>query len=516
MSDKLRFGEILVRANVLERGALDRVLHEVEGQPVDLGEVLVTRQHVDEETMLQTISKALNLPGINLDRVQPDQRALSLVPRELCVEHFLLPVEVERSRTGEHLHVAMANPSDVKAIKRVTRQARLRIRPLVASARAIRAAIQRHYGGPPVPGPEPVPASTPATKAHAKASGAGGTAPTQQTSSAGADASTDMFDFGVTDLSALADDGPTAAGPSLDAGSGLDDDVLDADLFEHDGGAFGARATAPHHGSSPAPPAPHGGSSAPQLGADLMSLLDSSATQSVVGQGDLAPPPTPSAPPGARRGFGMMKRPPRPSAGEPASGRPPPVGPTPSGGLPPLPRGPSPTAQNKRPKPLPPLPPSLRARTASTPPEPPPALDPFATPTPAPLQASRRPSAPLPPPVRASSAPSPAPAAVSEPPTPPGVVDDREERLDLRGLLERFVNDLDEGDAQADEVIARYLDRYGQATTPPAGDEFFAALDRTLSHTRSGMGRLLVGLVRQLARRGLVDPDELLADLRDA
>lgn len=514
MSDKLRFGEILVRANVLERGALDRVLHEVEGQPVDLGEVLVTRQHVDEETMLQTISKALNLPGINLDRVQPDQRALSLVPRELCVEHFLLPVEVERSRTGEHLHVAMANPSDVKAIKRVTRQARLRIRPLVASARAIRAAIQRHYGGPPVPGPEPVPASATATKATPKTS-AGATHATAQHASSGgdADASTDMFDFGVTDLSALADDGPTAAGPSLDVGPGLDDVGLDDDLFEHDGGAFGARGPAPQRA-----PAAHSAPPPPELGADLMSLLDSSATQSVVGQGDLAPPPTPSAPPGARRGFGMVKRPPRPSHGEPASGRPPPVGPTASGGLPPLPRGGAPSAQNKRPKPLPPLPPSLRARTASNPPEPPPALDPFATPTPAPSPAARRSSAPLPPPVRASSAPSPAPAPElpPEPPTPPGVVDDLDERLDLRGLLERFANDLDEGDAQADEVIARYLDRFGQATTPPAGDEFFAALDRTLSHTRSGMGRLVVGLVRQLTRRGLVDPDELLADLRDA
>ncbi len=513
VSDKLRFGEILVRANVLERGALDRVLQEVEGQPVDLGEVLVTRQHVDEETMLQTISKALNLPGINLDRVQPDQRALSLVPRELCVEHFLLPVEVERSRTGEHLHVAMANPSDVKAIKRVTRQARLRIRPLVASARAIRAAIQRHYGGPPVPGPEPVPASAPAPQAGPQTTAGGGNASAAHASLGGSsgDASTDMFDFGVTDLSALADDGPTAAGPSLEPGPGFDDGGLGDDLFEHDGGAFGARPPAPPPNNAAQASAPP----PPQLGADLMSLLDSSATQSVVGQGDLAPPPTPSTPPSSRRGFGMVKRPPRPPHPEPPSGRPPPVGPTQcvgpttSGGLPPLPRGPAPSAQSKRPKPLPPLPPSLRARTASAPPEPP-ALDPFATSTPAPATAARDPSAPLPPPVRDS------PPLAAEPPTPPGVVDDLDERLDLRGLLERFVDDLDEIDALADEVIARYLDRYGQATTPPAGDEFFAALDRTLGHTRSGMGRLIVGLVRQLARRGLVDPDELLADLRDA
>ncbi len=538
MSDKLRFGEILVRANVLDRHALERVLQETDGQPVDLGEVLVARQLVDEDTMLQTISKALNLPRINLDKVQPDPRALALVPRELCIEHFLLPVEVERSRTGEHLHVAMANPSDVQGIKRVTRHARLRIRPLVAAARAIRGSIQRHYGGAPVPGPEPTPASGPLPQvqrpATSQAPAASQAAPPRPDPSGGSD----MFDFGVTDLSSFADEAPAldlagddggddstlTGSPVFDLARGGDPLGIDAagDL-DFGRSAVAAPRSPPssrsplperppiptlpplapaslsssHRPSAPAPRRP----ARPSLSPDLMSVLDTSAQQALVGAGDLGPTPPPAHATTERDGYGLVKRAPRRPTDR--DDGPPPTLTVPSGGLPKLPpRPPSLMPSGTAQKPLPPLPPGLRRPSSAAAPaleasraapltE---ALDPFATP---------EPEAPL--------APPPAP----EPLPPPGTVDDREERLDLRGLLDRFVNDLDAVDGQADELIIRYLDRYGQAATPPAGDEFFAALDRTLGHTRSGMGRLVVALIRQLARRGLVDPDALLSDLRD-
>ena len=148
MSDKLRFGEILVRAGVLDRSQLESVLREQGAMGGDLGELLVARGCLEESAMLQAVAKALNRPVVSLESVQPDPRTLSLLTRELCVEHVLFPIEVERSKTGDHLHVAMANPLDVRAIKVVMQHARLRIQPLVCSAREIKASIGRFYGGP--------------------------------------------------------------------------------------------------------------------------------------------------------------------------------------------------------------------------------------------------------------------------------------------------------------------------------------------------------------------------------
>lgn len=463
MSDKLRFGEILVRANVLERGQLEEALREAEGREVDLGEVLCTRGYLDETTMLQTISKALNLPSISLESVRPDERAISLVPRECCVEHFLLPVEVERSRAGEHLHVAMANPSDVQAIKRVTRLARLRIRPLVASAREIRAAIQRHYGGPPVPGPQAMMTrSVPSRPSLPSMAPVGGGPPPPVPRAAPANDAASMFDFGVTDLSAL-DDGPELAPP-------------------------------------PPPPAPATSGSFPRasrpptrLNNDLVDALDSAAQEALVGTSDLSLDAGPrTGPPTRSDGFGLLRRTRRGRPGESMESSP----------------GVAATASLSRPSltgdegrrsapPLPPLPPALRGGRAEPPVPPVPSAPPrvvrvAATETP--LDKSDTLST----------------AGFDE---PPGLVDESR-RHDLRDILDRYVEELDEGDSAADDLIAEHLQRFGQSPPTPAADALFDGLEQALARTRSPTGRMLVALIRQLARRGLVDPDELISDLR--
>lgn len=180
MSDKLRFGEILVRAGVIDRGRLDLITAGL-AEADDLGEQLVRRGMVNESRMLQAVGQALNLPTVVLTDLNADQRALQLLSKDICASHLVFPVELERTRAGEHLHVAMANPSDIRAIKQITRQARRRIRPLVASARDIREAIAVHYGGAaPERGPK-------------------------------RESPVDMFDFSVTDLSGIDDETATAA-----------------------------------------------------------------------------------------------------------------------------------------------------------------------------------------------------------------------------------------------------------------------------------------------------------------
>ena len=147
MSEKLRFGQILVRAGVIEREIIEqatRVWHKAGGE---LGELLVEHKLIDEAVMLQAIGRALKLPCVSLESITPDPGALRRIPRDLCLRYLVFPIEIERTRTGQHLHVAMANPSNITAIRNLTRVARVRIRPMVTSTREIRAAIVRFMGG---------------------------------------------------------------------------------------------------------------------------------------------------------------------------------------------------------------------------------------------------------------------------------------------------------------------------------------------------------------------------------
>ena len=81
-------------------------------------------------------------------------------------------------------------------------------------------------------------------------------------------------------------------------------------------------------------------------------------------------------------------------------------------------------------------------------------------------------------------------------------------------LLERLVSDPEEGESGSDHVLSEYLDRYGGSPSG-TGDRVFASLDRALGQANGGTAKLLVALIRHLARRGLVDLDELLAALSE-
>ncbi len=515
MNDKLRFGEIMVRAGLLARDELERVLAQVSSQDVDLGEVIVAKGLIDEAAMLQTLSKALNLPCVALDEVQPDPRALQLVPRELCVEHHLLPVEVERSKTGEHLHIAMANPSDVKAIKRITRHARLRIRPLIASARSIHAAIQRNYGGVVIPVLAAQASGSielPPSPVHSAGLGVSPTPPPASSAGGGA-----MFDFGVTDLSAYSDEdeasgaftiggaasapdfsapelasAPTLGDPAPSAGGGLDlaaPPAVGPQIGDFPPGLGGAGI-----GHSANPP--------DQLGSDLFDALETSDNSSLMSTSDLgAVRPVPVA---GGEAFGYVRRTRRPRSEDPvdqstATREMPREAPLPgrtAGG---------PAAK----KPLPPLPPGLRGRRdLAPPPEEPPTM-PHRQVVPEAIMET----------MMAPITPAPGSASLPPPPStePPGMVDDPN-RSSLRGMLDRYAVDGEDADVEDDTVIAEVAGRYGGAplatSTPvPAGDPL-GALTQAAQANPNEAARVLVTLVTHLARRGIVDPQELLNELR--
>jgi hypothetical protein len=441
VSDKLRFGEILVRAGVLEREVLESAIEQIPPE-TDLGELLIAHGHLDERVLLQTIGKALNLPSVRLSDVQPDQRALDLVPREDCVQHFLLPIHVEQGRTGAHLHVAMANPADVRAIKKVTRKARLRIRPLVGLASEIRAGIAKHYGGDPVPGlmdsmqPEVMPAPEVSV------------APEPQ--------EPEMFDFGVTDLGHLEPASDISLPPPI------------------------ASAPGTH---SPLP-----------IGDDLLDALDEAAVMAITSG---------SAFDRAKVAAVRRTGPPR----EVRISSPPPGPVPPRLGAPtsPLPPMGAPTARASVTGPLPysnsPAPlvrsttnalPLVRSTTNSLP-----------------VAPQRVPTDPFGPARRTS-----APPAVAPTPLPLGTVPNEARSLDIGRILDRYSEAVDDNEGEGDDVIADALDRYGRGREV-RGEAVFAALDRALVRTRSMSGRLTVVLIRQLARRGLVDAEELLADLKN-
>lgn len=109
------------------------------GQPLE--QVLVDLGIVSETDMLAAQAQLLNVRYVDLQKVRPDDSAISVVlskvPATYLREKRCVPVRIEQNR----LWVAMANPKDVPTIDELRLRTGLIIQPLLASPAQIQAIL---------------------------------------------------------------------------------------------------------------------------------------------------------------------------------------------------------------------------------------------------------------------------------------------------------------------------------------------------------------------------------------
>jgi len=161
---RVRLGELLVQSGILSAEKLGEALRlqKDEGGKRRLGQVLVEHGFVDETQLTQVLGRQLAVPWVSLYHVDFSRQLLNLVPREVAEGYGLIPVYVRHVRgQGETLYVATDDPTNDEGLRRVGAYAGLPVRPMIASASDIRAAIRVYYGGgapqPVAPTPPPVP-----------------------------------------------------------------------------------------------------------------------------------------------------------------------------------------------------------------------------------------------------------------------------------------------------------------------------------------------------------------------
>jgi hypothetical protein len=137
-----RLGEILVQAGVLSERSLQAALNEQRRWGGPIGGILVEMGLVPEETMVQALSRQLNLPMARLDDRDIGREILDLVGGELAEQHRLIPFNLE----GKFLDVAMSDPTNLGIIDELRIRTQLNVRPYLAGPHAIDKALHRLYG----------------------------------------------------------------------------------------------------------------------------------------------------------------------------------------------------------------------------------------------------------------------------------------------------------------------------------------------------------------------------------
>ena len=142
---KLRFGEILVRAGLLDETHLKAALAEQKKWGGRLGRVLVEMGFVDEPTVVAALSKHLNIPAVDLEASPPPMESAQLLPVQDCERYGVFPLQASADR--KRLRLATSDPTNQEAFQQIEFRTGMKIDPVVASGTDIDRAVRRYYYG---------------------------------------------------------------------------------------------------------------------------------------------------------------------------------------------------------------------------------------------------------------------------------------------------------------------------------------------------------------------------------
>lgn len=139
---RLRLGDALVQDGLINQQQLERALalHKQSGKR--LGEVLVEMGLVTEQDVVEVLGRQLGIPYINLSTYLIDPVTARIVPEHIAKRHQLIPI----NKVGNKLTVAMVDPLNVLAIDEIQLMTGFVVKPVVATSKDIKDAINKAYG----------------------------------------------------------------------------------------------------------------------------------------------------------------------------------------------------------------------------------------------------------------------------------------------------------------------------------------------------------------------------------
>jgi len=137
-----RLGELLLDAKKLTEKDLLRALTEQKKYGDKLGKVIVKLGMLSEKEIIDTVSKQLNIPIIDLKALEIPEDVVLLITADIAKNSMLIPV----MRRYNVLKLAMVDPLDIDAMDNVARMVKMEIEPLIVTEDELKQALEKYYG----------------------------------------------------------------------------------------------------------------------------------------------------------------------------------------------------------------------------------------------------------------------------------------------------------------------------------------------------------------------------------
>jgi len=144
MERRKRLGEIFVGLNILTPVTVERIVTLSKGLNKRFGTVLEEMGLVTGEELANALAQQHNCRTIfNFSSNSFPRQLLDLIPSEVALQNLLFPLKLQ----GDILALAITDPTNVKVVKNIADNNKLRMALFVTTSKEINLAICRHYFG---------------------------------------------------------------------------------------------------------------------------------------------------------------------------------------------------------------------------------------------------------------------------------------------------------------------------------------------------------------------------------
>jgi len=136
MAKHVKLGEILYKAKVVEKQALIDAIKQSKAKSQRLGEYLIEKKLLTEDTLTKALAKQAGMEYVNLDRIDIDPDVFTLVPEDIMRKHNVVAL----NKTNGRIKLAVSEPLDLDTMDML----RFRLNNEIDCSLAARSKIQEY------------------------------------------------------------------------------------------------------------------------------------------------------------------------------------------------------------------------------------------------------------------------------------------------------------------------------------------------------------------------------------
>ncbi|MHC4915007.1 MAG: GspE/PulE family protein [Planctomycetota bacterium] len=136
-----RLGSILAKKGLVTQEQVDDALGRATNEKKSLTELVVGAGTVSENDIVGCVAEEMNLPPIDVSKVEVEKDALDLIPEDLAQYYQVLPI----AKIGKALTLAVANPFDILTLDDVKIVTGCELLPVVSTDMSVIKGISRAY-----------------------------------------------------------------------------------------------------------------------------------------------------------------------------------------------------------------------------------------------------------------------------------------------------------------------------------------------------------------------------------